>query len=256
MTLRNGKGGFMPFGQLEEKGESELNRSTRVFFTEHVERSKLTTRKNPQANLRLQYRRVFEWSLGVTLALAICLFQVARQFGIAPPEPSTADIKIEVADIPVTEQFRQPPPPSRPSVPLPTEDESVPDDLTIASTEIDLTELPPPPPPMDDDDEIPIFVAYDEPPQIVGGIAALQKYLEYPKLAAKAGIEGTVFVNVLVGVDGSAQACKVIRARPAEVGFEEAAVNALKSVKWKPAKQRDRAIRCWISIPVKFQLVG
>jgi len=28
------------------------------------------------------------------------------------------------------------------------------------------------------------------------------------------------------------------------------------AVKWKPAKQRDKAVKVWVSIPVRFSLKG
>lgn len=246
---------FRPFGEIEVPGESPLNARTRKFFSETVDFAKVVRRKSREADLKLRYRKVFETSLLVTLLLTIGLFQAARHFGFATEAPGDVQVNLEVADIPVTQQEKLPPPPPRPSVPIPTEDESVPDDLTIASTEIDLTELPPPPPPRDDD-EPPIFVVYDDPPKIVGGIAALQKHLRYPKIAAAAGIEGVVFVNVLVNARGEAERFEVIKAQPANVGFEESAVEALKKVQWEAARQRDRTIRCWISIPVRFILVS
>ncbi|MFQ5707950.1 MAG: TonB family protein [bacterium] len=252
----NKRRGFGPFLNSFEKRENPLDAATRKYFSQHVIFADLVKKKQPHANLKLKYARVFEICLASTIALMIVLFQLAREFGIEAAEVGNVDIKIEVADIPPTEQFHRPPPPPRPSVPLPTEDESVPDDLTIASTNIDLSELPPPPPPLEGDDDLPIFVAYDEPPGIVGGVRELQKYLKYPKLAANAGIEGVVFVNVLVGVNGKAEDFQIIKAKPANVGFEDSAVNALKKVRWKAAKQRDRKIRCWLSVPVKFQLTG
>jgi protein TonB len=184
------------------------------------------------------------------------MFQLARQFSLAPASVSQVDIKIEVADIPPTEQFRRPPPPPKPSIPIPTEDESIPEDLTIASTEIDLTDIPPPPSPPNDDDELPIFVAYDEAPQIIGGLAALQKHLKYPKLALQAGVEGIVFVKVLVGADGRTERVEILKAKPADIGFEESATEAIKKIKWEPARQRDKKIRVWVSIPVQFKLIS
>ena len=37
-------------------------------------------------------------------------------------------------------------------------------------------------------------------------------------------------------------------------GCDEAAVAAIKSVKWKPAKQRDKPVKVWVGIPVVFML--
>ena len=53
---------------------------------------------------------------------------------MVPSELRNANVTIEVADIPPTEQIRNlPTPPARPAVPVPTESELVPEDITIQS---------------------------------------------------------------------------------------------------------------------------
>ena len=37
-------------------------------------------------------------------------------------------------------------------------------------------------------------------------------------------------------------------------GLDEAAVTAIKKTRFRPAKQRERAVGVWISIPVNFRL--
>ncbi|MCG8608513.1 energy transducer TonB [bacterium] len=248
---------FRPVLNVERGEESNLNKATRQFFSQHINGVNLIKDKNPKANLRLQNRKVFELSLAATLVVLITGFQIGKQFGFSTELPEKVDLQIEVEDIPITQQFRLPPPPVRPVVPVPTEDESIPEDLTIASTEISLSDIPPPPgPPAEEDGEPPIFFAYDEPPEMIGGLGSLQKHLKYPKLAHAAGVEGVVFVKVLVGVDGSTERTEILQAKPSNMGFEESAQAALKKVKWVPAKQRDRKIRVWVSIPVAFKLVS
>ena len=254
MMLRT-RDSFNPFGSPTQQVESELNRDTKKFFQETADMSLLVKHKNPKTDLKNGYNKVLDISLTSALVLLIVLFQFARLYSLNPPSISNVDINIEVEDIPLTEQFRRPPPPPRPSIPIPTEDESIPEDVTIAMSDIDLSTLPPPPP-LEGDDELQTFVAYDEPPRIIGGIAELQRHLEYPRLAQRAGVEGTVFVNVLVGIDGKTEKLKIIKAKPANIGFEDAAMKALRKIRWIPAKQRDRKIRVWISIPVRFNLVG
>lgn len=251
----NKRGAFNPFRISNGEKESALNEATRKFFSAQVQGRRLVRKKAPEADLRLHYKKIFEIALATSLALIFIALQLARQFSLTAAPVENVDIKIEVADIPQTQQFRRPPPPPRPSIPIPTEAESVPEDLTIATTEIDLTNVPaPPPPPVDD--EMPVFVAYDEPPQIIGGMAALQKHLEYPKVARVSGIEGIVFVKVLVGADGRTERTEILKAKPLDMGFEESAIEALEKVEWEPAKQRDRKIRVWVSIPVQFKLVS
>ncbi|MFQ5823721.1 MAG: energy transducer TonB [bacterium] len=209
-------------------------------------------KKNPQVNLKLKYREVFELSLIIALVFMVVLFQLLRVIKLEATETESPDIKIEVADIPPTEQIKRPPPPPKPSIPIPTESEDVPEDLTIESTELDLSDIPPPPPPPDEGDAI-IFVPYDEPPYPIGGFTAIQRALKYPEIARKAGIEGRVIVQVLVSEKGKVIRTKIIKSL-GHSGCDEAAVSAIKSVKWKPALQRDKPVKVWVAIPVIFRL--
>ena len=212
--------------------------------------------KLPQFDVKLQYRKVFELSLVATLVLFIAGFQAAHDLRTQPKHYETPNLNIEVAEIPQTEQIKRPPPPARPVVPIPSELEDVPDDVTIESTELNLAALPPPPPASQgiDDEDDSRFIPYDEAPEIKGGLAVLLERLEYPVLARKSGIEGTVVINVEVDANGNTLRTEVIKPFEISVGFEEAAINALKQVKWKPAYQRDKPIRVWVSVPVRFRL--
>ncbi len=59
-------------------------------------------------------------------------------------------IVIQIEDLPETQQITRPPPP-RPALPIETESDDVPDDVTIETTDLELEDvpvnLPPPPPP-------------------------------------------------------------------------------------------------------------
>jgi protein TonB len=218
---------------------------------------KTNAQKNPHYDLRTNYRKRFELATIFSLLLVCATFFLLRDIRTAPREVAAPNIKIEVAEIPPTEQIKRPPPPPRPAAPIPTESEDVPDDVTIESTELRLAELPPPPPPPSEqgfDEESPVFVAYDEPPEIIGGMEALLSSLEYPELARRAGIEGNVVIGVLIDEKGKLLNAKVLKPHGAEVGLEDAAIKALRKMKWKPAYQRDKPIKVWVSIPVRFKL--
>ncbi|MFQ5649373.1 MAG: energy transducer TonB [bacterium] len=250
---------FAPFEtpewSLVEMPESEFNRISREFFSRSVDRSRLIRDKRPQAALKSWYRKTLEQAAAVILAFLILFFQLSRLFGLTPQLVDDFKFIVVIDEVPPTTQFRLPPPPPRPSVPIPSEDEMIPADATIVTTELNLEDLPPPPEPPDEGDGIPLFIPYDEPPAIIGGMAALMQNIEYPGLAIKADIEGTVYVRVLVGVDGRTERVDIIKADPANFGFEDAAIKALKKVRWKPARQRENAIRVWATIPVLFRLV-
>ena len=156
-------------------------------------------------------------------------------------------IIIEQIDIPQTEQFDQPPPPARPSVPVESESEDLADDVTLDEfnlDEFDAWDAPPPPP------EGPRvkFSPYDDPPIPLKPIRP-----RYPEIAQEAGIEGTVVVQVFVDEKGRVKDTVILKGIP-NTGLDEAATEAIRKVRFRPAKQRERAVGVWISIPVNFRL--
>ena len=156
-------------------------------------------------------------------------------------------IIIEQIDIPQTEQFDRPPPPARPSVPVESESEDIADDVTLEEfslDEFDAWDAPPPPP------EGPRvkFIPYDDPPVPLRPIKP-----KYPEIAQEAGIEGTVVVQVFVDERGRVKETIILKGIP-NTGLDEAATQAIRLVRFKPARQRERAVGVWISIPVNFRL--
>ncbi len=215
----------------------------------------MINRKRPEADLRLQYRKTFELALAISLLIMLFAFHALPNFETAPRDIKTEIVQIKIEDIPPTEQLKQAPPPGRPSVPIPTESEDVPEDVTIETTELDLSEIPPPPPPpVSDEYENYVFIPYDEPPVPIGGYETIRKNLKYPEIARKAGVQGLVVVGVLIDEKGNSVKTQVLKESGMKVGFEEAAQAAVMMMKWKPAKQRDKAVKVWVSIPVRFSL--
>lgn len=185
MNLQN-RHGFAP-----KNSSATVNWDTGGFFAETADIGKLMKRKSPEANLRLQYKKTFELSLIFTLGILIATFQVARQFSLAPSELKHTNVTIEVADIPPTEQVRNlPTPPARPAVPVPTESELVPEDITIQSTNLDLSEVPPPPaPPVEDRYEQYNFIPYDESPEPFGAMGLYSQILSIPPSPKKQALK-------------------------------------------------------------------
>jgi protein TonB len=216
----------------------------------------MITNKNPKFDLRFKYKKTLELSTVVGLAFLVLIFQAFKRFDSNVQQQKQLDIKISVQEIPQTEQIKRPPSPTRPAVPVESEDSEVPEDATIETTDIDLSELPPPPPPPTEDeidDTASIFVAYDEPPEPIGGFAAIQEKLVYPEIARKAGVEGRVYVQVIIDEKGNVVKATVTKSL-GNNGCDEAAVLAIKSVKWRPAKQRDKPVKVSVGIPVVFKL--
>ena len=102
-----------------------------------------------------------------------------------------------------------------------------------------------------------VFTIVEEMPSFPGGDAQmygyLSKNLKYPQIARETGIQGRVFVNFVVEPDGSISNVKVLRGIGG--GCDEEAVRLVQSMpKWKPGKQRGKAVRVSYTQAVVFKL--
>jgi protein TonB len=204
-------------------------------------------KKNPDVDLKLKYKNVLNLGMVISLILMIFTFYSFQNFESGVTLPDNPDITIETIEIPQTQQLQKPPPPSRPSIPVESDDEDVEDDATIEETEVTLDEvndLPPPPPP--EDDEVYEFFAVSEKPVITH-----KQTPKYPELAKKAGIQGTVVINVTVSKTGRVEDARVFKSIPM---LDDAALAAAKKCVFKPAKQRDKFVKVKLNIPFNFQL--
>lgn len=75
---------------------------------------------------------------------------------------------------------------------------------------------------------------------------------KYPELAQRAGIEGTVYVKILVDKEGRPKKAVVWKS-DAEV-FNEAATDAAMHSLFTPAVMNNGPVTCWVVIPYKFKL--
>lgn len=211
--------------------------------------------KNPKADLKRIYKRVFEISLIISLLLLIVAFKFFPDFGKSKIVLEGPQELFTVEDIENTKQENRPPPPPKPPIPIEAPSEDVLEDIEIASTEIDLNaqmEAPPPPKEEKKEEEPTYFVAVEEMPEPIGGIQAIQSKIIYPEIAKRAGVEGKVYVLAFVDEKGDVTNVKIIKGLGA--GLDEAALNAVKQTKFKPGKQRGKPVKVQVSIPIVFRL--
>ena len=102
-----------------------------------------------------------------------------------------------------------------------------------------------------------IFQIVEEMPAFPGGEQKLMEYvgknIKYPQIARETGVQGRVYVNFVVEPDGSVSNVSVLRGIGG--GCDEEAIRVVKSMpKWKPGKQRGKAVRVSYMLPVNFKL--
>ena len=177
----------------------------------------------------------------------VFIFLVFPRFVTESEFGSVDQIVIENIDIPQTQQIDNTPPPARPSIPVPSDDEDIADDLTLDELDFDdfsNMDAPPPPP----SGPKVVFIPYDDPPVAMSPIRP-----KYPEIAQEAGIEGVVVVQAFIDEKGRVKETIILKGVP-NTGLDEAAMDAIRVTRFRPAKQRERAVGVWISIPVNFRL--
>ena len=169
-------------------------------------------------------------------------------------EPRPYELKKEIITMveeisAMMEKFEEPPPVERPKVAVEAESEVAEEAVeTIAITEFqeDIIRTMPTGPEI----EIVPYYKVEVKPKPIN----IPKP-RYPELARKAGIEGTTVIKALVDIDGSIIEAEVLKSSGNQM-LDQAALAAARKAKFTPAKQRDKYVRVWVSIPIKFRLTS
>ena len=197
--------------------------------------------------LKARYPVVIRLTTLIGIGLIISNFLLFPRFGNNLEFEDVDQIIIENIDIPQTQQIDNTPPPARPSIPVPSDDEDIADDLTLDELDFDdFSNLDAPPPPPSGPRVV--FIPYDDPPVAMSPIRP-----SYPEIAQEAGIEGVVVVQAFIDEKGRVKETLILKSVP-NTGLDEAAMEAIRKTRFRPAKQRERAVGVWISIPVNFKL--
>ncbi len=219
-------------------------------------------KKNPEVDIEKKRGMLFTIGLLGALAFILIAFEWA-QFERSAANLGQLNLDIEEEEmIPITQQ--QPPPPPPPPPPKTTileiveDDEEIEEEIEIEDTEMDENmEIEPIVVEEEEYEEPEIFTIVEDMPSFPGGEGALFKYLgeniKYPAMAKDAGITGTVFVTFVVKEDGSVSGVRVLRGIGG--GCDEEAVRVVQAMpKWKPGKQRGKAVRVQYNLPIRFVL--
>ena len=94
-------------------------------------------------------------------------------------------------------------------------------------------------------------------PEYPGGEQAMMKFVasnvKYPQAAIDKNISGRVLVGFVIEKDGSITDVKVVKGIGG--GCDEEAVRVVKSMpKWKPGKEKGKAVRVSYMLPITFKL--
>ena len=223
----------------------------------------MEAKKSPEADLTKKSGLFLNIGLVISLALVLFAFEFkSYDDGSLMALSAVNDDFEEMTEIPPTEQ--PPPPPPKIQQPeiieVPDEEEieeEIEVDLDIEMTDETVIEEAIFEEPEEEEVADEIFVIVEKMPTYPGGVQAFYKYvkkkMKYPSQARRMGIEGKVFVQFVVGKDGVISEVKVIRGVGA--GCDEEAIRVIKnSPRWSPGKQRGKAVKVRMVLPITFKL--
>ena len=226
-------------------------------------------KKSPKASL--ENKRLLFTEIGLVVALGIVYGAFewsSKDKAVALHEDTTqAD---DVEEIIAIQQETPPPPPEAPNIPILSDqidivddDIKVDDDLFMNleddNTGVEIMDYKEEQVVEEEIEEEAIpFQLVEEKPSFNGGDANefskwVNSKLVYPEIAKENGVQGRVTLQFTVEADGRVTNVKVLRG--VDESLDKEAVRVVSSSpKWKPGKQRDRAVKVTYTFPVIFQL--
>ena len=227
----------------------------------------MEVKKSPKADL--ENKKTTNLLIGAIMVLSVLFigFEWSEREVKVVTESGITEIVFEEEMIPITEQEppkQAPPPPEAPKmeeiIEIVEDDADVEestieasDDITAAvevkytAVEVEEEEV----------EEQQIFQVVEEMPEFPGGMGECMKFLgkniKYPQISQENGVQGRVIVQFVVNQDGSIVDPQVVRGVDPYLDKEALRVISMMP-KWKPGKQRGKAVRVKFTVPVMFRL--
>jgi protein TonB len=101
-------------------------------------------------------------------------------------------------------------------------------------------------------DDTTYYIAVEVMPEPIGGINAIMENVTYPNKAKKSNIQGKVYILAYINEEGLVEKTKVIQS--VDPILDDAASDAVKKVKFTPAKQDGKPVKVEVAIPIVFKL--
>jgi len=216
----------------------------------------MQAKKNLEVNLERKKGLFLQIGLVIALLLVLWAFEYKsyEKSAYNLGQLNLDDLEEEI--IPITKQEVKPPPapPPPPEVIEIVEDEvEIENEIEIEDTESDEDEVIE----IEEEDDEEFFMVVENMPEFPGGDLGLMKYIQkhvrYPAIAKEYNITGKVYVSFIVDKSGSVTNVKVVRG--VDKNLDAEAVRVVKSLpKYKPGRQRGKAVRVMFTIPINFTL--
>ncbi|WP_020530155.1 energy transducer TonB [Flexithrix dorotheae] len=245
-----------------------IHRQEKQLLKYHPESNTLS-KKYPGVDLENYRGLIFKLGLILSLAFVLAVFEYPtfEEDTLVELQGERAEYD-EMQEIPPTEH--KPPPPPKIMHPeiveVPNEEEieqEIEIDLDVEADEEAVVEEVQEilvEEDVDEEEEFEeIFQIVEDPAEPIGGYKAFYAFvgenLKYPRKALDLSVEGRVYIKFVVDKDGSLTNLQI--ARGIGAGCDEEALRVMsKAPKWKPGKQRGRAVRQQMVIPIVFKLIA
>ena len=212
-------------------------------------------KKNPKVSLENKKGMFFQIGLAVTL---LAIFIAFEWKSYDKTNYNLGDLNLDDMEeeiIPITRQEVKPPPPPPPPpeiIEIVEDEVEIEKELEIEETETDEDEIIE----IEEDDEE-FFMVVENMPEFPGGDLGLMKFIQknvrYPAIAKEYNITGKVYVSFIVDKQGNVTNVKIVRG--VDKNLDAEAVRVVSSLpKYKPGKQRGKAVRVMFTIPINFTL--
>ena len=225
-------------------------------------------KKSPKVDLESKRNVYLMVGLVVSLGIILLAFEWTAKPSKADSLGSISALDVEEEIIPITreQEIKPPPPPPPPKVievlNIVDDEAEIDDELEIEDSEADDNTLINVAPVIsakeeEEEEEAQVFFIVEDMPEFPGGEMALRTYIanqiKYPVIAQENGIQGKVYVTFVVGKDGSVSNASI--ARGVDPSIDKEALRVINTLpKWKPGKQRGKAVNVSYTVPINFQL--
>ena len=223
------------------------------------------------AKASLENKKLLFTEIGLVVALGVVYgaFEWSSKDSSVAALEDTTQVLVEEEMIALPNEL-PPPPPAAPDIPVLSDQiDIVDDDIKLednlildlednANLGVEITDYVEAIEEEEVEEEAIPFQLVEEKPTFQGGDANefskwVNAHLSYPEVAKENGVQGRVTLQFTVNPDGSVSNVKVLRGVDSSLDKEAVRVVS-SSPKWKPGKQRDRAVKVTYTFPVIFQL--
>ena len=211
--------------------------------------------KHPKANLKKHYTIIFQISLILSLGFVLALTKIEiKQAEVIDVDLIDCQLPETLIELPPAIPKNDPPAPIKPLIPVEVPDDTILDEEPdIPNLEIDDFQYIIPDAPQDIiENEIFDVHGIEVLPTMQGGLLKLYSEIDYPEIARKAGIEGTVIVQFIVNENGEVENPFIYRGIGG--GCDEEVLRVIQLMQFSPGVQNGRLVKVRMAQSIRFQL--